>query len=103
MALGPLDTFLQRLSAQDQNRLSTINPSKRMADGRLWTTHNLNVETAQSYCYENAEENCRQYGRLYAWESARRGCQSLGEGWRLPTVDEWRQMAKHYGIFTQRS
>ena len=24
-------------------------------------------------------------------------CQSLGDGWRLPTDDEWRQMTKHYG------
>ena len=68
-----------------------------MADGKRWTTQNLSVNTAQSYCYEDAELNCRQYGRLYTWESARRGCQSLGNGWRLPTDDEWRQMAKHYG------
>ena len=71
--------------------------SKRMADGKQWTTHNLNVNTVPSYCYDDAERNCRQYGRLYTWESARRGCQSLGNGWRLPTNDEWRQMAKHYG------
>ena len=71
--------------------------SKRMADGKQWTTQNLNVNTPQSYCYEDAERNCRQYGRLYTWESARLGCRSLGDGWRLPTDDEWRQMAKHYG------
>src|ERR1700722_4198286 len=70
---------------------------KRMADGKQWTTHNLNVNTVPSYCYEDAERNCRQYGRLYTWGSARRGCQSLGDGWRLPTNDEWRQMANHYG------
>jgi uncharacterized protein (TIGR02145 family) len=68
-----------------------------MADGKQWTTQNLNVTTVPSYCYDDAELNCRQYGRLYTWESARRGCQSLGDGWRLPTNDEWRQMATHYG------
>jgi uncharacterized protein (TIGR02145 family) len=68
-----------------------------MADGKQWTTHNLSVKTVPSYCYEDAEMNCLQYGRLYTWESARRACQSLGEGWRLPTNDEWRQMVKHYG------
>jgi uncharacterized protein (TIGR02145 family) len=71
--------------------------AKRMADGKQWTTQNLSVNTAQSYCYEDAERNCRQYGRLYTWEAARRGCQSLGDGWRLPTDEEWRQMAKQYG------
>ena len=84
------------LAAQPKQSGATP-PSKRMEDGKLWTTQNLNVNIAQSYCYEDAELNCRRYGRLYTWESAQRGCQSLGDGWRLPTDDEWRQMAKHYG------
>jgi uncharacterized protein (TIGR02145 family) len=71
--------------------------AKRMPDGRQWTTENLNIITDQSYCYDNAQPNCRRYGRLYTWESAQRACHSLGDGWRLPTNDEWRQMAKHYG------
>jgi len=97
IACGSLNTSLQRLSAQDQNASGTIHSSMRMADGKQWTTHNLNVKTVPSYCYEDAEKNCLQYGRLYTWESARRGCESLGVGWRLPANDEWRQMAKHYG------
>ena len=68
-----------------------------MADGKEWTTANLNVSVSPSYCYNDAEPNCRRYGRLYTWESAQRVCQSLGDGWRLPTDDEWRQMAKRYG------
>lgn len=68
-----------------------------MPDGKHWTTANLNVSADESYCYDNAESNCRRYGRLYTWESAQRACQSLGGGWRLPTNDEWRQMARHYG------
>ncbi|MGH9420005.1 MAG: FISUMP domain-containing protein [Thermoanaerobaculia bacterium] len=68
-----------------------------MQDGRQWTTSNLNANIEQSYCYGNAEPNCRRYGRLYTWESAQRGCRSLGDGWRVPTDDEWRQVAKQYG------
>jgi uncharacterized protein (TIGR02145 family) len=77
--------------------------SKRMADAKRWMTQNLNVDTMPSYCYGDAELNCRRYGRLYTWESARRACQSLGDGWRLPTDDEWRQMAKHYGGVSDES
>jgi uncharacterized protein (TIGR02145 family) len=77
--------------------LAAAPASKRMADGKQWTTENLNVEVAESYCYADAEDNCRRYGRLYTWESAQRACRSLGEGWRLPTDEEWRQLAKHYG------
>jgi len=86
----------QRL-AKDQNVSGTISSSRRMADGKEWTTANLNVNASPSYCYDDAEPNCRRYGRLYTWESAQRVCQSLGGGWRLPTDDEWRQMAKRYG------
>jgi uncharacterized protein (TIGR02145 family) len=68
-----------------------------MADGKQWTVENLNVATVPSYCYDDAEQNCRRYGRLYDWEAAQRGCRSLGEGWRLPTEDDWRQLATQYG------
>ena len=71
--------------------------SRRMADGKLWNVDNLNVNIAPSYCYDDADANCRRYGRMYTWESAMRACQSLGDGWRLPTSGEWQQMAKHYG------
>jgi len=87
---------LDRPGAQPRSSGTTYS-SRRMADGKQWTTQNLNVNTAQSYCYEDAELKCRQFGRLYTWEAARHGCQSLADGWRLPTDDEWRQMAKHYG------
>src|SRR5215472_18193644 len=85
------------VSAQDQKAI------RRMADSKQWTTQNLNVKTGASYCYEDAEQNCRQYGRLYTWESAQRACQTLGDGWRLPADDEWRQMAKRYGGVSEDS
>ena len=83
--------------ARDQHVSGPTVSSKRIADGKEWTTANLNVSTSSSYCYDDEESNCSRYGRLYTWESAQRGCQSLGDGWRLPSDDDWRQMAKHYG------
>jgi uncharacterized protein (TIGR02145 family) len=84
-------------SVEESNMSDLIDASKRMPDGKQWMTDNLSVPIDQSYCYGDTEANCRRYGRLYTWESARRGCQSLGDGWRLPTDDEWRQLAKHHG------
>jgi len=77
--------------------------SKRMLDGKQWTTENANVAIEPSYCYDNSEEYCRQYGRLYTWESAQLACRALGGGWRLPTNQEWRQLANHYGGLRQES
>jgi uncharacterized protein (TIGR02145 family) len=71
--------------------------SRQMPDGKRWTTENLNLAAPESYCYAGAELNCRRYGRLYSWQAAQRTCRSLGGGWRLPSHDDWSQMAKHYG------
>ena len=97
IGFGLVGASLSRIAAQDLRLSGTIGFSTRMADGKQWMAHNLNVEAVPSYCDGDAERNCRQYGRLYTWESARRACQSLGDGWRLPTDDEWRQLAKRYG------
>jgi len=74
-----------------------------MGDGKEWTVENLNVDTALSYCYQDAQPNCNLYGRLYSWEAAQRGCRSLGKRWRLPTEDDWRQLASHYGGVSEDS
>jgi uncharacterized protein (TIGR02145 family) len=89
--------------ASSQKASAPMYSPKRMADGKQWTTHNLDVNITPSYCYADAELNCRRYGRLYTWESAQRACQALGDGWRLPTDDEWRQLAKHYGGVSEDS
>lgn len=96
-------TSLDRLSAQNPKEPTTLNTVRRMADGKQWTTLNLSVNTVPSYCYNDSEANCLRYGRLYTWESAQRACESLGRGWRLPTDDEWRQLAKHYGGVSEDS
>jgi len=74
-----------------------VESSRRMADGRQWLTENLRIGTSASYCYGDSDVNCRRYGRLYTWDAAQQGCRSLGVGWRLPTDEEWRTLAKHYG------
>jgi len=78
-------------------------PIKVLLDGNLWMTANLNLNIPNAYCYENVKENCEQYGRLYIWESAKQGCKLLGEGWRLPTNGEWRQLTMLYGGIAEDS
>jgi uncharacterized protein (TIGR02145 family) len=82
----------------------TIQSSRRMADGKQWLTENLWINTdAGSYCYGDSELNCERYGRLYTWDSAQQGCRLIGADWRLPTDDEWRSLAKHYGGLREES
>ena len=83
--------------ASDQSASDTTAFSRRMADAKEWTTANLNVNATPSFCYDDAELNCRRYGRLYTWDAAPRACQALGDGWRLPTNEEWRQLGTRYG------
>jgi len=96
-AFGSVDSAGSQRAAKEQGVSGRVPSSRRMADGKEWTTSNLNVSASSSYCYNDAEQNCRRYGWLYTWESAQRVCQSLAGGWRLPTDDEWRQMTKRYG------
>ncbi len=103
IAFGSVSAPVARLSAQDRKASGAEVTSRRMADGKQWTTHNLNIGPVASYCYADAERNCRQYGRLYTWVSARRACQLLGGGWRLPADDEWRKLAKQYGGVSEDS
>jgi uncharacterized protein (TIGR02145 family) len=70
---------------------------KVMSDGRTWTTTNLRLALPGSYCHGDAPSECLRFGRLYTWASAVQVCTRLGTGWRLPTDDEWRELAKGYG------
>lgn len=52
---------------------------------RTWMAENLNIETGNSWCYDNDESNCAAYGRLYDWNTAMTVCPT---GWRLPGLME---------------
>jgi len=71
-------------------------PAKVMRDEKLWLTENLIIAIENSFCPEDTTL-CNEYGRLYTWKAAVEGCRALGDGWRLPTNQEWQYMAKQYG------
>jgi uncharacterized protein (TIGR02145 family) len=66
--------------------------------GYEWMAENLNYpieEGRYSFCYENKEENCELYGRLYTWHGAMDGTNRSGArgvcplDWHVPTDEEW--------------
>ena len=59
-----------------------------------WMAENLKYKADYSYCYENSDENCKKYGRLYLWNAATTACP---EGWHLPDSTEWTVLFKSVG------
>lgn len=51
ITLGSLCLSLQGISARARKAPGTTHYSKRMADGKEWTTHNADAVTTPSYCY----------------------------------------------------
>jgi uncharacterized protein (TIGR02145 family) len=70
-------------------------------DGMIWLAENLGIETEDSWCYENRTENCDSAGRLYQWNVAKTVCESLGSGWYLPSDDDWKKLATHFGGYRE--
>lgn len=56
---------------------------------QTWMAENLNYKVKGSWCYDNIEDNCSWYGRLYDWKRARNICPS---GWHLPTIAEFEML-----------
>ena len=61
---------------------------------QTWMAENLNFETRFSYCYENKDENCDKYGRLYKWEFAMEACPA---GWGVPSLEEFQALVAAVG------
>jgi len=53
---------------------------------QVWMAENLRFKVGDSWCYKNSDENCKKYGRLYDWNTAKTACPS---GWHLPSNEEW--------------
>jgi uncharacterized protein (TIGR02145 family) len=64
--------------------------------GLMWMAENINYQpqTGKSWCYDNKESNCNQYGRLYDWNTAMTVCP---RGWHLPSSQEWDDLIKAVG------
>ena len=63
-------------------------------DGMIWMAENLNFAMASSWCYENFDFMCEDYGRLYTWDAAMEACPA---GWHLPSRIEWADFVEVVG------
>ncbi|MGM9984362.1 MAG: FISUMP domain-containing protein [Fibrobacter intestinalis] len=86
---------------------------------QVWMAENLNYDynegTAKSYCYNDEQESCAKYGRLYTWAAAMDSAGVFGDGgkgcgydvmcsakepvrgvcpesWHLPSDTEWKTL-----------
>lgn len=96
---------------RDNKKYKTV----QMPDGKTWLGENLNYKppTGNSWCYDNKEENCDVYGRLYDWATAMNistfynseewGGSDVGHqgacpaGWHLPSRTEWEGLVTAVG------
>ena len=58
-----------------------------------WMAENLNYSKL-GVCYENKNENCDKYGRIYTATEAKKACPS---GWHLPDRREWDMLKQVVG------
>jgi len=61
---------------------------------QTWMAENLNYKVSGSLCFDNEDDNCELYGRLYNWEAAMSACPS---GWHLPDTTEWKTLVTYVG------
>jgi uncharacterized protein (TIGR02145 family) len=94
------------VDSRDGKKYKTVN----MPDGSVWMAENLNYNINDSVvwvgknlsynidgtkCYDNKEENCAKYGKLYNYEAAMKACP---KGWHLPFFEEWLAIVAENGV-----
>lgn len=81
-----------------------------LINNQCWLRENLKYETITgSWCYNDEEENCGRYGRLYNFQTAMQGSTSEGPqgvcpvNWRLPTDEDFRNLEMFLGLSREES
>ena len=129
-SLGNISSSSMTMAGSSSSALSQFNPDieyGKMTDSRdnrtyrtvtiglqTWMAENLNFEAESSFCYNNEENNCTRYGRLYTWAAAVGKSESecgnkkcslpsgdiqgvCPSGWHLPSKTEWETLFNAVG------
>jgi len=86
------------LFAQQKGTLTDVRDGKVYKTVKIgeqtWMAENWNYEAKGSKCYEDKPANCKEYGRLYNMETAKKACPN---GWHLPSKAEWEALVTTVG------
>ena len=87
LGISQTGSFTDQRDGQEYNTIEIGN--------QTWMAENLNYKTeTDSWCPENSENLCTDYGRLYTFEVALNVCPL---GWHLPTDDEFNVLVVYLG------
>ena len=108
----PTETSTQLDSMSDLETVTdadgNVYPTIQFGD-QWWMAANLNVTSGPDekaitgYCYDNDEENCKTYGRLYTWDEAMNSSWEESAsgicpaGWHIPSDAEWQLLITYLG------
>jgi len=61
---------------------------------QIWMAENMQYKTSNTKCYDNNPSNCKIFGTLYDWNTAKNVCPP---DWHLPNDDEWIKLRDYVG------
>ncbi len=73
---------------------------------QVWMAENLRYDAAYSSCYEDADENCFKYGRLYSFYVNGNPNELIDKnligsvcpaGWKVPTSEDFKKLMNNLG------
>ena len=90
---NPAFTNAHMATVSSEALVTVTNSKSIIINGQIWSANDINLNNKLSICYNN---DCKN-GRLYTLRGAALACESLGDGWRLPTDADWQKLVRGHG------